>query len=421
MENNSNEIKMSQKPINLLESFDISFEDRHFSIELSTGEKEKSEAIIFKAYEKSNVSKFIFTNSFSKTQILETSKAFKICDDFSEILELILQKFKDNEIILSLKDNLLINFELTLPNKKVDKISFILLKEKIKESELIEKLYENIKFLSEKNKELQDQITKLSSKKKSKSCIEIMEKKFKVSKILLENDLFKSLESFDLKEDYLKEIGNKFNSKTKLIYNIKKDADTFSCVMTKVFGKNNLAGLFTFYTEEEGMKIFCSQFILLDGKLEFENGSLNFLTNTIFSYGNFEKDEFDYLNFRDNNTKILLKIEKTFAYFIVFTSMTKVRYMIKLYDNFSKKPLFISYSYYESINMELKDIIDLFEVNYKNQYEDKKNNENDNKEKDKIAKNNDKEEKQENNDKEDKKMIIKKYYIDELKIYQIDG
>ena len=79
---------------------------------------------------------------------------------------MILQKFQDNEVQLSLKDDLYINFEFTLPNKKTDKISLVLQKGKIKETELIEKLFENISFLQEKNKALQEQITKLVSKKK---------------------------------------------------------------------------------------------------------------------------------------------------------------------------------------------------------------------------------------------------------------
>ena len=128
-------------------SFEISFEKELFSIEISTEEKEKSEFIIFKAYEKSNVSKFIYSNKYDSKQCLEMSKAFKICDNFNEIFTMILLKFKDKEVSLTLKDNLYINLDFILPNKKVDKISFILLKEKIKESELIEKLYENIGFL----------------------------------------------------------------------------------------------------------------------------------------------------------------------------------------------------------------------------------------------------------------------------------
>ena len=79
------------------------------------------------------------------------SKTFKICDDFKEIYETILQKFFDKEISLLLNDNLNINFEFILPNKKIDKISFILNKEKINENELVEKLFENIIFLQEKN------------------------------------------------------------------------------------------------------------------------------------------------------------------------------------------------------------------------------------------------------------------------------
>ena len=144
----NNSINQEQKSNLKIQSFDISLEEKLFSIEISIDEKEEN--ILFKGYEKSNVSKFIYKNTYNSKKLLEISKTFKICDDFKEIYETILQKFFDKEISLLLNDNLNINFEFILPNKKIDKISFVLQREKINENELIEKLFENIIFLQEK-------------------------------------------------------------------------------------------------------------------------------------------------------------------------------------------------------------------------------------------------------------------------------
>ena len=389
-------------------SFEISFEKELFSIEISTEEKEKSEFIIFKAYEKSNVSKFIYSNKYDSKQCLEMSKAFKICDNFNEIFSMILLKFKDKEVSLSLKDDLYINLDFILPNKKVDKISFILLKEKIKESELVEKLYENIGFLQEQNKALQEKIKKLSSKKK-KTSINIISNKFKVSKVVLLNELGYYLEKNDLDSDYKKEIMSKFQSKVKTIYNFKKDDDTIIECISKVFGKNNLVGYISFYIQGDE-KPYGADFVHLDGKLEFQNDYLTFLTNKLFSYGTYDvrsEKNFDFFHFRNDNSKVYLKIEKGFVYFIVYKDDTNVWLMTKINDHFAKNPILLWYN--PSINEENMDnnkLIDLFESCYSNQIKDN----------DKIEDNN--EEKKKEKMKIDE---ILKVYLNELKIYQIQN
>ena len=53
------------------------------------------------------------------------------------------------------------------------------------------------------------------------------------------NELYTSLKDFDLKDEYMKEILDIFQTKTKTIYNFKKDEDTIKGFITKVFGKKN--------------------------------------------------------------------------------------------------------------------------------------------------------------------------------------
>ena len=116
-----------------------------------------------------------------------------------------------------------------------------------------------------------------------KTFIDILSKKFKVSDITLLNDLFSSLKNFDLEDEYLKEIMNKFQSKSNTIYNIKKDECSIQNLIAKVFGKKNLAGQISVFSENKGENKFGSNFVYLDGKLEFENGYLSFLTKGVFS------------------------------------------------------------------------------------------------------------------------------------------
>ena len=344
------------------------------------------------------------------------SKAFKICDGFSEIYAMILQKFQDNEVHLTLKDDLYINFEFTLPNKKIDLISFDSKKEKIKESELIEKLFENISFLQEKNTELQEQITKLTSKKKLKTFIDILSKKFKVSDITLLNDLFSSLKNFDLEDEYLKEIMNKFQSKTNTIYNIKKDECSIQNLIAKVFGKKNLAGQISVFSENKGENKFGSNFAYLDGKLEFENGYLSFLTKGVFSYGSYgNNDEFKFTHFRDDNAKIFIKILKGCIYLIIYKTKENILGIIKLNDNFDKNPFFYGNIIRET-NKNNDELINLFESSIKKQKEsNQKKNINEN------EKNMENNKKKENKDEEEKIEIFEIFeiYLKELKVFQI--
>ena len=131
----------------LCQTFDINYENKAFSVEIYFGESEKTESIHFKAYEKSSISKFIFINAFNLNQLINMSKVFKICDNFKEAFALILQKFKDKEVVLFLDDDLDIIIDFPLPNKKTDKVKFVLSKQKLKDSELMDKLYANIAFL----------------------------------------------------------------------------------------------------------------------------------------------------------------------------------------------------------------------------------------------------------------------------------
>ena len=348
------------------------------------------------------------------------SKAFKICDDINEIFTIIQQKFKDNEILLTLENDLTVNFELILPNKKIDRISLVLKKEKLKESELIEKLFESMAYIIEKNKALEEQLKNSGVKKvkKSKSFVDIMSKKFKKSNIYLLDELFTELKRFDCTDEYRKEILDKFQLKTKTIYNANKDEDTIGCFISKVFGKKNLAAYFSFCCFEgiERDLGFGGDFVYLDGKLEFEKDYLTFLTNNVISYGTYEQSEgFGYKLFRNDNAKIFMKVEKDRVYFIVYRTDKDIRWIIKINEHFIKNPIIIGYpksiSEYDNNKM-----IEWLENNIKTMEKSKKKNEEEKSEK------KEKEEKvEEIEEKEEDSQRYLEFYIKELKIYQIDN
>ena len=120
----------------------------------------------------------------------------------------------------------------------------------------------------------------------------------------------------------------KNQSKVKTIYNLKKDDDTINSFISKVFGKNNLFGYISTYLENNAGGKIDANFVHLDGKLEFINDYLTFLTNGFFWYGTYEvwneEKDFDFFNFRNDNSKIFLKIEKGLVYFIVYNIASKV-------------------------------------------------------------------------------------------------
>ena len=152
------------------------------------------------------------------------------------------------------------------------------------------------------------------------------------------------------------------------------------------------------------------------------------MTNTIFSFGNYSRwDDFEYTHFRDENSRILLKIDKGFIYFIVLKDLSKIYFIIKVCDHFAKNTMFLSDTRLniEFDNDKTNKIIDIFEENYNNQYNNKEKKKKDKEEENKKSENLEyKEEKLEienleKEGEENKKIEICEIYLKEFKIYQI--
>lgn len=71
-----------------------------------------------------------------------------------------------------------------------------------------------------------------------------------MSNLYILNELYKELKSSGLEYDYLKEIGNNFQSNIRTIFDSQKDGDTISGIISKVFDKTNLVYYFSFHIKK---------------------------------------------------------------------------------------------------------------------------------------------------------------------------
>ena len=244
----------------------------------------------------------------------------------------------------------------------------------------------------------------------------------KKANVILLNELYTSLKDFDLKDEYMKEILDIFQTKTKTIYNFKKDEDTIKGFITKVFGKKKLAGYYSCYTKDGEKFVFDSNFAYLDGKLEFEKGYLTFLTNGVFSYGTYYYpfSEMKFTHFRNNEAKIYIKIETNFVYIIVYVSSDHLRCIFKINNHFKKIPIILGCLEYTTNDLNNEDLINKLESSLKAQEEKQDKNKEKIDEKMKTNVNNDSGKIDEKKD-DDNNLHIFEYYLKELKVYQTDN
>ena len=182
------------------------------------------------------------------------------------------------------------------------------------------------------------------------TLLDIIVEKFSQSKNSIVEELDKHLTVFDMTNEYKNEIENKFNSKTKLIFDMEKDGNTFLDFVTKVYGKSNIASFHYIEFEEipgdnnssdEEGEITSKQLVYLNGNLGLFNKIFDFQKNDLFTYGNYEnmrRTEYRFTSFRAQNSNILIKVEENEAYGI-FTSHGHVDTIIKIKKDFFKNPV----------------------------------------------------------------------------------
>lgn len=209
----------------------------------------------------------------------------------------------------------------------------------------------------------------------SNSLLDIIAEKFSNSKDKLEEDLDNHLYLFDMTDEYIDEIENKFKSNAELIFDMEKDGNSFLDFVTKVYGKSNIASFHYIEFENEkcpeencdnednngseensgssieNEQLTSRQLVYLNGKLDLLNKKFDFGTNDLFTYGNYEnmkKKEYGFTSFRSQNSNILIKVEEDRTYGI-FTSHGNVDTIIGIRKDFFKNPVI---EMYEGIRVE---------------------------------------------------------------------
>ena len=328
-------------------TIEINSNNSLFSIEICKSKNDKEETIAFKAFDKNFISN-VYQNSFNLEALLKFSSIFKFCDTIDDALNIILQTFKTKEVKIAKNENsVYLCIDLKLNNNNADEIKIPLEKENIKESIIIENICKNLSDIKEQNRKLEEEIKQLKIENqklveklnKNEPCtlLDIMSKKFCKSKYVLGKDLSSHLTEFGLKDDFKNEITNKFESKAKIIYDVKKDGDTLVTFMAKVFGKKNIASFHALHGNEKYLSV---QLAYLNGKFEFLNNYFNFDQTDLFTYGNYQvyEGDFCFTSFKAQNSRLFVKIEFD-CIFVIFYEGENINFIIKIRDNFVNNPI----------------------------------------------------------------------------------
>lgn len=324
-------------------NFEINSDSSLYSIEISKTKNEKGDSVFFKAFDKNYFSNIIYKNTFNLENLVKFSTIFKYCDTIDDALNIILQTFKNKEVKVSKEDKIYLCIEFN----KNDELKIPLEKENVQESVLIDTLCKNLNEIKEKNKKLEEEMKQLKlenqklldlfNKQEPQTLLDIISKRFTKSKYILEKDLSSHLTEFGLQEDFKNEIINKFESKAKVIYDVKKDGDTLVAFMAKVFGKKNIASFHALHGNEKYLSV---QLAYLNGKFEFLNNYFNFDNTDLFTYGNYQvyEGEFCFTSFKAQNSRLFVKIEFDCIY-VIFYEGDNINFVIKIRDNFVNNPI----------------------------------------------------------------------------------
>ena len=106
--------------------------------------------------EKEKITNEIYVGNFSLKNLIELSKAFRVCDSLDEAFDTIVSICESKKIILNKNnDEMVMILKADLPNGKTEEAKLILRKKEVKKDVLIEELVKRINLLEEKNKNLE--------------------------------------------------------------------------------------------------------------------------------------------------------------------------------------------------------------------------------------------------------------------------
>ena len=209
-----------------------------------------------------------FIGNFSLNNLIELSKAFRICDNINEAYDILLSVFESKKISLSKNDNKLsIKMTVDLPGGRTEEVKLILNKKEIAKDSLIEELIKKINQLEEKNKNLESKMNEIiETQKEFKNLFEyeIKEKKKKFDS--------KIIDSFEDVQFIIQQIIAEYTNinidsfRSNLLYRATRDGDSKDNFYNKVDNKRKTL---CFIKTKKGVRFGC----YLDIALQKQKGS----------------------------------------------------------------------------------------------------------------------------------------------------
>lgn len=180
------------------------------------------------------------------------------------------------------------------------------------------------------------------------SMLSICTQKFNYSINKLVIDFVRNFHGWELSDNYQEEIMHKFARKTKILFDSNKDDDTILNVMSKVYGKSNLAFYHSFSTfwqksDTDDKMVNSRDLIFINGKIEFNNKSnFEFENNDTFLFGNYEnldEEEYSFTSFQNQNVSIYVKNKGDTIYAVFYRDCSdhfEIKTIVKIQNHFMK-------------------------------------------------------------------------------------
>jgi hypothetical protein len=242
--------------------------------------------------EKEKITNEIYVGNFSLKNLIELSKAFRVCDSLDEAFDTIVSIYESKKIILNKNnDEMVMILKADLPNGKTEEAKLILRKKEVKKDVLIEELVKRINLLEEKNKNLENEMNEFKNLFKDEIKLKKKLKEIKFDSKIIEVDV-----SFIL-DKIIKEYPNTNidTFQSTLLYRATRDGDNQNSFYNKVEGKRKTL---SFIKTKKGIRFGCYLDIAFqkskNGKSEKDNKSFVFSIDRKKIYNS--RPEYDQIN-----------------------------------------------------------------------------------------------------------------------------
>ena len=129
--------------------------------------------------------------------------------------------------------------------------------------------------------DLEKKMDEILSKKAPNSLLDAISEKCITPIFRVKEETKLHLKEFELEDEYMFQILNNFSSKTKIIFNLKKDKDSINNCISKIYGRSKIGCYLRILRDDTIEDIFC----YLNGKLELLKNIFSFENNDLFTCG----------------------------------------------------------------------------------------------------------------------------------------